>query len=319
MRSLRLVAAFMAALVSPQVWPPAWAAPVSNFSLSSPTVQAGNTEVFTITRLSGGQGLYVLFQTSDGSAVAGTDYTATKQLVYFKGGVTSVTVSVPTKLNSNAIKLTFRAVIAASTISVAATGTILEPTQTCPDGSVLPLAQTCSTPPPSNSWVAAPLQDGGFARVKANDGLWDMTGPGNGRVLVPGEIVAVYYNGWGVEADNSTSFAIFALNDKTTGRAKASDLEGVAPVGAPPGLPTDWWVPGIVNAIKTCTDARPTFAGQPGITQGGAYRAAMVAGSHMKLASGQTGDASNMWIITGTGDQTYTAHSVVTGDCITGQ
>lgn len=304
MRALRLAAAFLAIVASPQLAPPAGAASSSAFTVSCGTANAGSDVPCTVTRTSGGKGLYVLFATSDVTAHAGTDYMTVRQLLYFKASAITQTVAVHTAVNPNATgTVTFTASIAVGSVPSSTTGSIVEP---------------ATAPPPANSWVSAPLQDGGFARVKANDADWDMTGPGNGRVLVPGEIVAVYFNGWGNDTDGATSFAIYALNDGTTGRAKAADLEGVAPVGTPPGLPADWWVPGLVTANKTCGSA--THAGQPGVVQGGVYRAAMLVGSHMKLATGVTGDASNIWIVFATGAQQYTTPQVVVmGDCLTGQ
>lgn len=321
MRRLRLAIAVVTAFATALLASPAGSQSSSTIAISDSSVAAGTLETFTITRLTGGSGIYVLVQTADGTAKAGVDYTPLHKLFYLKGGTKSVTFTVPTMLNTTATQLTFKVAAAVSSVAVTGTGTIIEPTNTCPDGSVIPLSQTCPTPPPppANSWVNAPLQDGGFARVVANDSDWDMTGPGNGRVLVPGEIVAVYFNGWGNDADGQTSFAIYALSDGTNGRAKAVDLQGIAPVGTPPGLPSDWWVPGQVTANKTCTDARAAFAGQPGVTQGGVYRASVLAGGHMKLMTGQTGDPSVMWEVFATGQQQFTTPIVVvSGDCLTG-
>lgn len=172
-------------------------------------------------------------------------------------------------------------------------------------------------PAPADSWISAPLHDGGFARVKANSALWDMTGPGAGRPLIAGEIVAVFFNGWGAQADGRISFAIYALSDGSDGRSYADDLEGVAPVGSPPQLPADWWVPGLVVANKTCANAYN--AAQPGIVQGGIYRAAMVAGSHMAIASGQTGSAGSVWSVFAADDPWMGARIPIAGDCLTGQ
>lgn len=284
---------------------PAVGAASSNFSVSSVTVQAGADATFIVARSNGGKGVYALVQTSDSSAHAGPDYVAVKQLLYFRGGELAKTVTVPTVVDQAAAgtTLSFNIGIAAGANDIAwGRGSIVEP---------------APNPQPA-TWVSAPLQDGGFARVKANDGLWDSTGPGAGRPLQAGEIVAVYFNGWESEADGRTAFAIYALADGTSGRAYASDLEGVAPVGSPPGLPADWWVPGLVTANKTCTDPRQGHEGQPGVTQAGIYRAAMLAGSHKALASGEIGSAAAMWQVFATGDQSHTAFTVVTGDCLVG-
>lgn len=327
MRALRLAAAFLAVLLSPQAWLSVGAASSSTFSLVCGSANAGSDVACTVTRLSGGKGIYVLFQTSDGTAKAGIDYTAVSKLLYLKGSQLSASVAVHTVVNPAATgTLTFTAAIAASSTDLAnAQAAIIEPapppptTQTCPDGSIIAASSSCPVaPPPTVSWVSAPLQDGGFARVtNASDSLWPMTGPGAGRPLVNGEIVAVYFNGWGYQADGQASFAIYALSDGASGRALAGDLQGVAPVGTPPGLPANWWVPGLVTANKTCGSA--TQPGQPGVVQGGTYRAAMLAGSHMKLADGVTGAPSNMWLVFATGTQQYTTGEVVVmGDCLTG-
>jgi hypothetical protein len=172
-------------------------------------------------------------------------------------------------------------------------------------------------PTPTNTWVSAPLRDGGWARVKSNDTLWDITGPGAGRPLKAGEIVAVYFNGWGNQANGQDSYAIYTLSDGTSGRALAIDLEGVAPSGTPPGLPADWWVPGLVTAAKTCSSA--INSSQPGVVAGGVYRASMQAGSHIALTSGQVGLSSNLWNVYATGDLEFkTRGVVVTGDCLKG-
>lgn len=169
------------------------------------------------------------------------------------------------------------------------------------------------------AYAKAPLQDGSFAQVtNASDTEWSMTGPGPGRPLMTGEIVAIYFNGGGYTGDNQVTYSIYALSDGSSGRALAGDLRGVAPVGTPPGLPANWWVPGLVVANKTCANA--VSSNGPGVTEGGVYRAALVAGSHMKLATGVTGDPSNMWQTYASGDLGYSAaHGVVTGDCLTGQ
>jgi hypothetical protein len=127
----------------------ATAASTPAFTINSPSVQAGLPEVFTITRTAGSnKGIYVLFQTSDKTAIAGVDYAATKQLIYVKAGVTSVQVSVPTFVHTGIYgPLTFSAAVAANNIGATGIGTIIStqtaPTQTCWDGSVIPTTQQC--------------------------------------------------------------------------------------------------------------------------------------------------------------------------------
>lgn len=306
----------------------ALAAPVLH--LSGWKASAGNAETFTITRVSGNGAATVSFKTGAPGDVAqpGIDYAATNVIINWQPKQVTAQVKVPTLPNAAYAghNITFTATITVAGKATSALGLIMEPaappppsaTQTCPDGSVIPAASTCPPPPPATQWVSAPLQDGGFARVKnANDSQWPMTGP-SGRPLVNGEIVAVYFNGWGYEANGQPSFAIYALSDGTSGRALAGDLEGVAPAGTPPPLPADWWTPGLVTANKTCGSA--TQPGQPGVVQGGTYRAAMLSGTHMKLADGVTGAPSVMWLVFASGAQQYTTGEVVVmGDCLTGQ
>jgi hypothetical protein len=314
-----------------------WLSLHPSLHLSGWKATAGKPEVFTITRISGNGAATVTFATGAPTDVAkpGVDYTPVTQTITWKQGQTSATINVPTFPNQAyaGSNIGFTVTITANGKSSTATGLIVEPaattapppaTQTCPDGTVIPAASTCpTTSPPTNSWVSAPLQDGGFARVKAAPSTWSRVGPGTGRALVPGEIVAVYFNGWGYSADNQTTFSIFALGDQVAGGALASDLEGVAPVGSPPELaklPSDWWIPGLVQATKTCPDVQK---GGPGIVAGGIYRAAMVAGTHTKLAAGQTSSPSILWEVFATGDQNApdlrTAHTVIAGDCLMGQ
>jgi hypothetical protein len=149
MRALRLLLTWLAlCVVSP--WP-LCATPTPTFAISSPSAPAGQPEVFTISRVSGGSGAYVLFQTYDRTAHAGTDYTATNQLIYVKSGVASVTVSVPTTVNPNATgTLTFIAAIASTTTASTGTASIVEPVST-------------PAPQPTGTWGSAPLAVGGYA------------------------------------------------------------------------------------------------------------------------------------------------------------
>jgi Calx-beta domain len=315
MKMLRLAAIFLMVLLSPQVWPPAWV--LAATTLTTPTftisasgdVQAGQSEVFTISRVTGAQGYYVLFSTQDDTAIAGTDYVATKTLLYFSKGTKVLTVSVPTMVNSNALGTTlhFRGVIASSTGTgaIATTVGIIEP----------PAPPPPPPPPPSTlSWNPAPLQDGGYAKVTSSTDVdWAVTG--SGRSLVAGEIVAIYFNGWGFDTDNTPSYAVYAFSDGAYGRIKGSNLQGVVPVGTPPPLPGNWWLPGMVTASKTCSDA--INSANPGVTQGKIYNARMLIGSHMTLSTGQSGSSASMWIVTLPGLLTGYP-SVVTGDCLTG-
>jgi hypothetical protein len=82
--------------------------------------------------------------------------------------------------------------------------------------------------------------------------------------------------------------------------------------------PPTWWVPGPVTAARSCADIRGRG---PGVVQG-TYRAAMVAGSHMKLAAGQTSVPAILWEVFATGDHNgpngNTALTIVPGDCLVG-
>jgi hypothetical protein len=308
--------AALVALLSPQVWLSVGAAPSSPFSLVCGSANAGSDVSCTLSRLSGGRGIYVLVKTFDVTAKAGTDYTAINQLYYFKSSILTQKIPVHTVVNPAATGiLTFKVVASEGATPVSAIGSIVEPAPPPPP------------PPPSSlTWVPAPLHDGGFARVtNVSDPIWEtekagMNGPT--RSLVAGEIVAVYFNGWGIEADGSTSYAVYSITDGAAGRVKASDIQGVAPsptLPLPPtnmSLPADWWVPGLVKANKTCPNAN--HPDQPGVTQGGVYRAAMLAGTHMQLASGQVGWANAQWIVFAADDPWQGAREVVTGDCLTG-
>jgi hypothetical protein len=389
MRKIRLaLAAFIGSVIF--IAGAALAAPV--LYLSGWSASAGRPETFTISRISGNGTATVVFQTHDGTAAAGVDYTATTQTLLWKQGQTKLTVTVPTLVNpAKAGKtISFTATITSNGITKTATGTIVEPaapppavtwtkcadeggkcyttgnvrygsdptwtapravngsidcsnatfgdplvgtvkqcqtdgqvgspppppaTQTCPDGSVIPATSTCpvAPPPPSNSWVAAPLHDDGFARVKANPDPWDNVGA-NSRPLVAGELVAIFANGWGADYAGRIVYEVMALSDGTMGRAYASDLDGVAPVGTPPQLPADWWHPALVTANKTC----PGAFGGPGVTQGGIYRAEILVGTHTSLASGQTGSAGATWTVYAADDPWQGARVNVTGDCLTG-
>lgn len=173
MRALRLLVGLLV-LCWAGPWPLS-ATPTPTFSVSSPSANAGSPEVFTISRVAGGSGAYVLFQTHDGTAHAGVDFTTTSQLVYIKSGVSSVTVSVPTQVNPAATgNLTFTVAIASTKTPAYGTATIIEPAPPpppppvqCPDGSTVPAGETCPTPapPPQPQWVNAPLVAGGYAML----------------------------------------------------------------------------------------------------------------------------------------------------------
>jgi len=76
----------------------AGAKPVKTISFSAATYSARKADTsatITVSRSSGSGKARVNFATSDGTATAGTDYTATSTLVQFKSGQTSQTVTVP--------------------------------------------------------------------------------------------------------------------------------------------------------------------------------------------------------------------------------
>ena len=73
------------------------------FAVSTASVSAGNTAVFTVDRFGGSDGtVTVAYTTQDDTAVAGTDYSATSGTLTFAPGVTSQTLSIPTLVDSNA-------------------------------------------------------------------------------------------------------------------------------------------------------------------------------------------------------------------------
>ncbi len=96
----------LAALL-PEVPPPALPAGQQpgrlTFATPAASVSAGSTAVFTVDRFGGGDGtVSVVYTTQDGTAVAGTDYTATSGTLTFGAGVTSQTISIPTLVDPNA-------------------------------------------------------------------------------------------------------------------------------------------------------------------------------------------------------------------------
>jgi hypothetical protein len=203
MRALRLAAAIVAALLMPLLASPAGASPSvqAAFSIPSVSANAGAVEVFTVTRTAGGKGLYVLFETSDVTAKAGTDYSHVKQLLYFRASQVSATVSVPTFVNPRATgTLQFNVAISAGSSAVRATGKIVEPapappppppTQTCADGTVLLTTDTCPSPPPpplppppipEPQWVLAPVGTAHYARCKTVGGCHSESAPCPSRI-----------------------------------------------------------------------------------------------------------------------------------------
>lgn len=73
------------------------------FTASTASVTAGNTVTFTVDRTGGGDGtVTVAYTTVDGSAVAGTDYTAASGTLTFAPGVTGQTITVATLVDPSA-------------------------------------------------------------------------------------------------------------------------------------------------------------------------------------------------------------------------
>lgn len=245
----------------------------------------------------------VTVQTIDGTAKANVDYKPVSTTITLGNNTTRYSLPITLLNNSTyqgtrsfTVKLT--AVRFVSVQSTPATVTITDDEsamQTCPDGSIInadavcaPATKTCSDgivvnadqpcPTTSPQWVAAPLRAGGFARVTAVD-AWDIAGPGVGRQLQVGEIVALYVHGSGITYDNRTTYAVHALSDGGDGRAYGAKLEGVAPVGFQPALPDDWFYGILVTATATCPNMFD--ATKPGVTQGVQYRtAALYAGGY---------------------------------------
>jgi hypothetical protein len=81
------------------------AAPAGSLEFSAPTYSVGESgpvATITINRLRGSQGIVtVQFTTSNGTAVSGTDYTDSSQVVTLGSGVTSQTVQIP--LNNDSV------------------------------------------------------------------------------------------------------------------------------------------------------------------------------------------------------------------------
>jgi hypothetical protein len=123
MRALRpAIAAFIVALATPA------GAALPQLSLACGSAPAGQDVPCSISRVSGGKGVYVLFQTSDDTAKAGTDYTAVSKQVYLSAGTSSFSIAVHTLANANAAgTLTFNAAVAGGSSVVRAIGSIVEP------------------------------------------------------------------------------------------------------------------------------------------------------------------------------------------------
>ena len=193
------------------------------FTIDNPTAEAGKPVTFTVTRVSGDRGGYVLFRTADGTAKAGVDYQATERLVYVRAGADVITVPVPTFANPAASgPLTFTAAIASTNVGLAGTATITQP----------------PPPPPPPQWVPAPLVEGGYARVKVTTLGWPKGQNPTAnqynyidvyRQAQAGEILQIYPNGWGYSWDNRVTYSLHGLTDpRDIVILYASDLEGVA-------------------------------------------------------------------------------------------
>jgi hypothetical protein len=217
-----LIAAALAASFALAFVPiPAVRAALPQLALACSSAPAGQNVNCTISRLSGGQGVYVLFQTSDGTAHAGVDYAATKQLVYLKGSVNSAAVAVPTFPNPNGATgtLSFTAAITAGSVVVKASGSIVEPapapvpvptpapppvtppssdppliagvTQACWNGWVISVSATCPAFPSGARMTVIAAEQ---AVPKDAAALGFTYGEGNYRTVQAGETVIVAAN-----------------------------------------------------------------------------------------------------------------------------
>jgi hypothetical protein len=244
----------------------------------------------------------VTVTTSDGTAKAGSDYKAISVTLTFGNNQLTAQVSVPIVNDaaweapeSFVARLTGvrNAAIARGAAAVNIADDDPSPLQTCPDGSVISATAVCAPqtkqcpdgssvsvdapcPTTAPAWVAAPLRAGGFARVTAVD-AWDIAGPGLGRQLQVGEIVAIYVNGYGANYDRRTTYAVRAITDGADGRAYADKLEGVAPTGPAPGMGAGWYYGWPAVAARSCPDIYGR-ADRPAITAGIRYRVAAVVG-----------------------------------------
>jgi hypothetical protein len=132
----------------------ATAAPVLH--LSGWKASAGKPETFTITRVGGNGPATVTFRTTDGTAVAPTDYTAAAQTISWRNGQTTLAITVPTFINmaKAGTNIAFTATISSASGTNSASGLIMEP------------PPPPSPPPPLiTSWVPGPLTVGGYAFV----------------------------------------------------------------------------------------------------------------------------------------------------------
>lgn len=223
MRALRLAAAVIAAFLTASLASPAGAA-LPQLALACAPAQAGQDAACSITRLSGGRGVYLLFQTSDGTARAALDYTAVSKQVYLPAGQQSASIAVHTRINPAATgALTFNAAVAGGAAVVRAIGSIVEPAQ--------PPPAPPPTPVPTSQWIPAPLTVGGYACSK-----WQAGPCGSGIVyritgaMMSADAVPVQQYTAVFDQDASGQFPLgdsFAVN--FVGTWAATDLVGIAP------------------------------------------------------------------------------------------
>lgn len=124
-------------------------------SMTGSAANAGSPVVFTIQRSTTSNGLNVSFLTSNGTAVAGTDYDAQSLTVSFPIGVASETVSVPTHIDPSAYgkSLSFSATVYVNgNPASVASAAIVEPAAPVP------------VPAPSPTTISgAPMPTGGLS------------------------------------------------------------------------------------------------------------------------------------------------------------
>jgi hypothetical protein len=154
-------------------------------------------------------------------------------MVYVRAGVQSVTVTVPTIFNSAAAQnLTFTAAIASTPTAATAMATIVYPT---------------------TLWVSAPIQWGGYARLKITaDGKPKYSPyPYPDTVRPAGEVFRVSTNdGCYTLPEKGRFWPVPTLSGRSTFQFLESDIEGVAPA---PGAPKpDGYSPPLTMTLQPC-------------------------------------------------------------------
>lgn len=196
MRALRLaIAASIIAIATPV------GAALPQLALACGSAPAGQDVPCTISRVAGGRGVYVLFQTSDSTAKVGTDYTAVSEQVYLSAGTPSLALAVHTLVNPNATgTLTFNAALAGGAAVVRAVGNIVEPAPLPPVptlGTVIAVQACQSLINPANALtIGATYTEVGFAAMEPVGGDVDPANVTAKDVVILNDGVTTRGDGW---------------------------------------------------------------------------------------------------------------------------